>query len=218
MWRHFSVLSAVLGILAVALPLYALGAIFYVAMAAALAQAVWHFTLIRTRTREGCFKAFRINHWLGATVFAGIAGSYPLRSLLTNLIAASACWISARAKMPQAPNSLPIPSARWSAQHALNAERGTHAISLHRLQRGIGGAALDVTRWRSTADSSERRASSDAYKCAHGQLVRLLFAQPPCRRPRGSWLRGSRKRTLGQSQKGPSRRRAARFPPTGTRR
>lgn len=48
------------------------------------AQAVWHFTLIRTRTREGCFKAFRINHWLGATVFAGIAGSYLLRSLLTN--------------------------------------------------------------------------------------------------------------------------------------
>ena len=52
--------------------------------AAALAQAVWHFTLIRTRTREGCFKAFRINHWLGATVFAGIAGSYLLRLLLTN--------------------------------------------------------------------------------------------------------------------------------------
>jgi 4-hydroxybenzoate polyprenyltransferase len=37
---------------------------------------VWHWWLIRTRTREGCFKAFRINHWLGATVFAGIAGSY----------------------------------------------------------------------------------------------------------------------------------------------
>lgn len=73
-----------LGIWAVALAPYALGAIFYVAMAAALAQAVWHFTLIRTRTREGCFKAFRINHWLGATVFAGIAGSYLLRYLLTN--------------------------------------------------------------------------------------------------------------------------------------
>ena len=57
----------------------ALGAIFYIALAAALAQAVWHFTLIRSRTREGCFKAFRINHWLGATVFAGIAGSYLLR-------------------------------------------------------------------------------------------------------------------------------------------
>ena len=53
-------------------------------MSAALAQAVWHFTLIRTRTREGCFKAFRINHWLGATVFAGIAGSYLVPEMLTN--------------------------------------------------------------------------------------------------------------------------------------
>ena len=73
-----------LGIWAVALAPYALGAIFYVALAAALAQAAWHFTLIRTRTREGCFRAFRINHWLGATVFAGIAGSYLVRSMLTN--------------------------------------------------------------------------------------------------------------------------------------
>lgn len=73
-----------IGIWAVALSPYALGAIFYIAIAAALAQAVWHFTLIRTRTREGCFKAFRINHWLGATVFAGIAGSYLVRQLLIN--------------------------------------------------------------------------------------------------------------------------------------
>src|SRR3989344_5548428 len=43
-----------IGIWAVALSPYALGSIFYIAIAAALAQAVWHFTLIRTRTREGC--------------------------------------------------------------------------------------------------------------------------------------------------------------------
>jgi 4-hydroxybenzoate polyprenyltransferase len=49
---------------------------FYVAIAAALAQVGWHFTLIRTRSREGCFKAFRQNHWLGFAVFAGIAASY----------------------------------------------------------------------------------------------------------------------------------------------
>ena len=42
-------------------------------------QAAWHFFLIRDRTREGCFKAFRLNHWLGATVFAGIALGYALR-------------------------------------------------------------------------------------------------------------------------------------------
>ena len=44
----------------------------------ATAQVAWHFQLIRTRTREGCFKAFRLNHWLGATVFAGIAVGFAL--------------------------------------------------------------------------------------------------------------------------------------------
>ena len=34
-------------------------------IAVAAAQAVWHYTLIRDRTRDGCFKAFRLNHWLG---------------------------------------------------------------------------------------------------------------------------------------------------------
>ena len=43
---------------------------------AAAAQALWHFSLIRKRSREGCFKAFRMNHWVGFVVFAGIAVSY----------------------------------------------------------------------------------------------------------------------------------------------
>jgi 4-hydroxybenzoate polyprenyltransferase len=34
---------------------------------------VW---LIRDRSREGCFKAFRLNHWLGFSVFAGLFLSY----------------------------------------------------------------------------------------------------------------------------------------------
>ncbi len=51
-------------------------AIFKIAVVAALAQVIWHFTLIRSRQREGCFKAFRLNHWLGFTLFAGIALSY----------------------------------------------------------------------------------------------------------------------------------------------
>ncbi len=45
-------------------------------MAAALLQALWHGWLIRKREREDCFKAFRLNHWLGFAVFAGIALSY----------------------------------------------------------------------------------------------------------------------------------------------
>ena len=42
-------------------------------------QALWHYTLIRGRTREGCFKAFRLNHWLGFAVFAGVALDLALR-------------------------------------------------------------------------------------------------------------------------------------------
>ena len=44
-----------------------------IGLLAAGAQAAWHFTLIRDRSRVGCFKAFRLNHWVGFAVFAGIA-------------------------------------------------------------------------------------------------------------------------------------------------
>jgi 4-hydroxybenzoate polyprenyltransferase len=33
----------------------------------------YHYRLIRERTREGCFTAFRHNHWIGLAVFAGVA-------------------------------------------------------------------------------------------------------------------------------------------------
>lgn len=48
----------------------------WLAWGLALAQVAWHYTLIRRRSREGCFKAFRFNHWLGATVFAGVVLAY----------------------------------------------------------------------------------------------------------------------------------------------
>ncbi|OLP07832.1 4-hydroxybenzoate octaprenyltransferase [Rhodoferax antarcticus] len=67
-----------IGFWALALMPYALGAIYFVAIGVALVQVAWHYTLIRQRTREGCFKAFRLNHWLGFTVFVGIAASYSL--------------------------------------------------------------------------------------------------------------------------------------------
>jgi len=47
-------------------------------IALALAQALWHGWLIHKRERDDCFKAFRLNHWLGLTVFAGIALAYAL--------------------------------------------------------------------------------------------------------------------------------------------
>jgi 4-hydroxybenzoate polyprenyltransferase len=47
-------------------------ALFLAATAIGTAQALWHYQLIRNRSREGCFKAFRLNHWLGLTVFVGV--------------------------------------------------------------------------------------------------------------------------------------------------
>ena len=45
-------------------------------LAAAALQAVWHGWLIRDRSRDGCFRAFRLNHWVGFAVFLGIAAAY----------------------------------------------------------------------------------------------------------------------------------------------
>ncbi|GAB3494048.1 4-hydroxybenzoate octaprenyltransferase [Curvibacter fontanus] len=52
---------------------------WFLALVAAVAQVVWHYRLIRARTREGCFKAFRVNHWFGFTLFAGIVAGYALK-------------------------------------------------------------------------------------------------------------------------------------------
>jgi 4-hydroxybenzoate polyprenyltransferase len=49
---------------------------WFLALLAAVAQIVWHYRLIRGRTREGCFQAFRVNHWFGCTVFAGVVAGY----------------------------------------------------------------------------------------------------------------------------------------------
>jgi 4-hydroxybenzoate polyprenyltransferase len=48
---------------------------FWLAWAVSAAQVVWHYFLIRQRSREGCFKAFRLNHWLGLSVFAAVVWS-----------------------------------------------------------------------------------------------------------------------------------------------
>ena len=52
---------------------------YYAGLGVAGAIAAWHYTLIRSRTREGCFRAFRLNHWLGFAVFAGTFASHALR-------------------------------------------------------------------------------------------------------------------------------------------
>jgi len=62
-----------------ALAQYTYSAIFVIAISVTVAQAVWHGSLIWSRSRDGCFKAFRLNHWLGCTMFVGIAASYALK-------------------------------------------------------------------------------------------------------------------------------------------
>ncbi len=60
----------------VLLPVTRQSPLFALCWAAAAAQVVWHFFLIRQRSREGCFRAFRLNHWLGLSVFAGVVLGY----------------------------------------------------------------------------------------------------------------------------------------------
>jgi 4-hydroxybenzoate polyprenyltransferase len=65
--------AAYLGVWAVAGPRLGFGWAYFGGLSVAAGLALWHFALIRTRSREGCFRAFRLNHWLGFAVFAGVA-------------------------------------------------------------------------------------------------------------------------------------------------
>jgi 4-hydroxybenzoate polyprenyltransferase len=56
-----------------------LGGTFWTGFAVAVALAVYHLWLIRTRERDRCFRAFLSNHWLGFAVFAGVALDYAVR-------------------------------------------------------------------------------------------------------------------------------------------
>ena len=67
---------AYLAMWAVLLDASARGLGLYIGLVGAAVQVVWHLSLIKDRTREGCFKAFRLNHWLGFSVFAGVVLAY----------------------------------------------------------------------------------------------------------------------------------------------
>jgi 4-hydroxybenzoate polyprenyltransferase len=58
---------------------YGLRGWFAVGLLAAIGCALYHYQLIRTRQRQGCFAAFRHNNWLGAAIFFGIAMDFALR-------------------------------------------------------------------------------------------------------------------------------------------
>jgi len=51
---------------------------YFAGLLCAFGLALHQFTLIRSRDAESCFRAFRDNNWVGATVFAGIVLAYLL--------------------------------------------------------------------------------------------------------------------------------------------
>lgn len=55
-----------------------LGWPYYAGLAGAGAMMALHWGWISDRSREGCFRAFRHNNWVGAAIFAGIALSFAL--------------------------------------------------------------------------------------------------------------------------------------------
>ncbi|WP_374400793.1 4-hydroxybenzoate octaprenyltransferase [Niveibacterium sp.] len=70
--------AATIGLLAWVGWLFQRGLYFNLGLALAAGIAVYHYTLIRTRDRALCFKAFLHNTWFGAAVFAGLALDYAL--------------------------------------------------------------------------------------------------------------------------------------------
>jgi 4-hydroxybenzoate polyprenyltransferase len=60
----------------------AYGQLYFVGLAVAAVVAAYHFVLIRDRTRDGCFAAFRHNKWFGAAIFAGIVADLNLQPWL----------------------------------------------------------------------------------------------------------------------------------------
>ncbi len=56
-----------------------MGVAYFVGLMVAAGIAAYHYTLIKSRQREQCFKAFLHNNYFGAAVFAGIAMDFWLK-------------------------------------------------------------------------------------------------------------------------------------------
>jgi 4-hydroxybenzoate polyprenyltransferase len=59
---------------------YALGPVYFAGLAIALLIAIHHVWIIRSREPAACFRAFLGNHWLGMSVFLGVALDYAFRA------------------------------------------------------------------------------------------------------------------------------------------
>ncbi len=60
-----------------------LGYLYYAGLAAAAALVVYQYRLIRARGRDGCFRAFLNNNWVGAAIFAGLVLDLMLNNRVT---------------------------------------------------------------------------------------------------------------------------------------
>jgi len=66
-------------LLAVAGLMAGLGIVYFIGLIVAAGIALYHYRLIKDRSREQCFAAFLHNNWFGAAVFAGVVGDYLVR-------------------------------------------------------------------------------------------------------------------------------------------
>jgi 4-hydroxybenzoate polyprenyltransferase len=57
------------------------GAYFHTGIVVAAGIMGYHYVLIRKRERDGCFKAFLHNNWVGAAIFAGIVVEHSMRTV-----------------------------------------------------------------------------------------------------------------------------------------
>ncbi|MBH9551651.1 4-hydroxybenzoate octaprenyltransferase [Inhella gelatinilytica] len=72
--------AAFLGLWAwLGLGFFGLGSGFGLGLGLALGQVLMHLRWIADRSRAGCFRAFRLNHWVGAALFAGVVLDLGLR-------------------------------------------------------------------------------------------------------------------------------------------
>ncbi len=56
-----------------------MGVAYFIGLIVAEGITLYHYVLIKGRSREKCFAAFLHNNWFGAAVFAGVVGDYLLR-------------------------------------------------------------------------------------------------------------------------------------------
>jgi 4-hydroxybenzoate polyprenyltransferase len=76
--RHIIAVLQAMTVVALALVgrMMHVGAWYWVGLAGGALLFLYHLWLIRERDRDACFHAFRINHYFGAAVFAGILLNY----------------------------------------------------------------------------------------------------------------------------------------------